>query len=428
MFRRILLWFAGMLLFSFVGYMLTSWWFTQRREPRQDFFRRTFDYLSAEAVTAYENGGPAALREVLARQRQHFIGSHHLLDASGRDLATNEDRSKSLAEVRERRPFRITPPRRILIAHRLQGGKYTFLIDADIAPDPLSNLLVYLWIVAVIVLLCYALATQFANPVKQLHEMVLRFGRGDLTSRTRSRRKDEIGALARAFDDMADRIETLLTAERRLLQDVSHELRSPLARLRFALQLARTSRDPIAAFARVDKEVDRLTTLVADLLHVTRAEGDPGSRNVSNIALPEFLSSMVEEVRIEADARGCKLNLNSPASLTYAGDPELLRRAIENIVRNAIHHAPNGTAVDVDLIDAGTEAIIRVRDYGQGVPDEQLSQIFRPFYRVEEDRNRSDGGVGLGLAIAERAVLAHNGEVRACNASPGLLVEIHLPK
>jgi len=178
----------------------------------------------------------------------------------------------------------------------------------------------YGWIVVVIVLLTYVLALTLVRPVRQLHDVVVRFGQGDLSSRVRSRRKDELGELAHAFDRMADRIETLLTAERRLLQDVSHELRSPLARLRFALELSRSNPDSEAALARVDKEVDRLSTLVGELLDVTRAEGDPTARNLSAVDLAGLPQSVVDDCRIEAHAHDCEIQLNAPESLPWTGD------------------------------------------------------------------------------------------------------------
>jgi two-component system sensor histidine kinase CpxA len=220
----------------------------------------------------------------------------------------------------------------------------------------------------------------------------------------------------------------LLTAERRLLQDVSHELRSPLARLEFAVELARNSPDPERSFARITKEIDRLSKLVSELLLVTRAEGDPESRHMGEIALGELLGGVVEDSGMESEARGCKVALSAATPAVVLGDGELLRRAVENVVRNAIRFAPYETAVEVKLEVSGNSAVITVRDYGPGAPAEKLSSLSKPFFRVEEDRNRnSGGGVGLGLSIAERAVKVHGGELQVRNAYPGLLVTMELP-
>lgn len=428
MFRKILLWFAGMLLLSFLGYMATSYWLSQRRVPRGTIFRSTIGYQFTQAIRAYETGGPSALEEELLRMRQFFPGRHFLLDESGRNLVTGEDYSALLKEVPSKRPPPFKRSDRPMLRRISSDGRYNFVVEFEPRPEPLADLALYGWIVVVIVLLTYVLALTLVRPVRQLHDVVVRFGQGDLSSRVRSRRKDELGELARAFDRMADRIETLLTAERRLLQDVSHELRSPLARLRFALELSRSNPDSEAALARVDKEVDRLSTLVGELLHVTRAEGDPAARNLSAVDLAGLLQSLVDDCRIEAQAHGCEIQLNAPESLPWTGDGELLHRAAENVLRNAISHSPARTAVRVDLVEDSGQIVVRIRDYGPGVPEDQLSQIFHPFYRVEQDRNRTRGGVGLGLSIAERAVVAHHGEIEARNANPGLLVEIRLPK
>jgi two-component system sensor histidine kinase CpxA len=245
-----------------------------------------------------------------------------------------------------------------------------------------------------------------------------------LQARVDLRRKDELGKLARAFNQMADRIQTLLTAERRLLQDISHELRSPLARLSVAIELARTDDNPEPHLNRIQKEADRLNTLVGELLQVTRAEGDPAARRVERVPLDRVVREVVDDARIEAEARGCNVHFTAGKPVIVSGDAELLRRAIENIVRNAIRYTPAGSSVDVAVREDGH---IVVRDYGPGVPEEALTRIFDPFYRVGEDRDRSSGGVGLGLAIARRAVELHHGHISARNAGPGLEVDVALP-
>jgi len=174
------------------------------------------------------------------------------------------------------------------------------------------------------------------------------------------------------------------------------------------------------ALDRIQKEADRLNALVAELLQVTRAEGDPASLRREEVRLDELVRDIVETNRIEATARGCELKLDISAAARIQGEPELLRRAIENVVRNAIRYAPAGTVVEV-MVRGNS---IAVRDYGPGVPEGALARIFDPFYRVENDRDRSSGGVGLGLAIARRAVELHKGAITARNANPGLLVEI----
>jgi two-component system sensor histidine kinase CpxA len=264
------------------------------------------------------------------------------------------------------------------------------------------------------------------SPLRRLERAVERFGSGAYSARLRWTRQDELGQLARTFDQMGERIQTLLAAERTLLLDISHELRSPLARLAVSVELARSGEDREAALDRIQKEADRLNSLVGELLQVTRAEGDPSSMRHEPIQLDNLLREIAGDCSIEAQARECRLELKAPGAVTVQGDPELLRRAVENVVRNAIAHAPPQTAVEIGLSQNG-RPVVSVRDYGPGVPDEALARIFDPFYRVETDRNRMSGGVGLGLAIARRAVELHKGRIQARNSSPGLTVEIELP-
>jgi signal transduction histidine kinase len=160
---------------------------------------------------------------------------------------------------------------------------------------------------------------------------------------------------------------------------------------------------------------------------VARTEADPSRMKADYVRLDELVAALVDDCSIEAAAHGCVLHLNSPGPLALDGDGELRRRAIENVMRNAIRYAPPETKVEVTVQNGEGWAKIRVRDYGPGVPMEALPRLFDPFYRVEQDRDRKSGGVGLGLAIARRAVQLHKGRLRASNASPGLLVEIELP-
>jgi two-component system sensor histidine kinase CpxA len=311
--------------------------------------------------------------------------------------------------------------------YRSADGKYRFLVVLENNFDLTPYLPYYLLILAAVALLCWILATNLASPLRSLARVVDRFGAGDLSVRVNSSRKDEIGEVGRAFDRMAERISTLLTAERRLLQDISHELRSPLARLSFAAELARTAEDRDAAVARMKKEIGRLTDLVGGLIQVTRAEGDPAAGSGESLRLDQLLGEVVDDCRVEADARGCQIAFDSKRELTMHGDREVLRRAVENVVRNAVRYTPAGTSVDVSLDDTGGVARIGVRDYGPGVPAEALPKIFQPFFRVDDSRHTATGGVGLGLAIASRAIGLHHGKLWAENTTPGLRVWIELP-
>ena len=190
-----------------------------------------------------------------------------------------------------------------------------------------------------------------------------------------------------------------MTAERRLLLDVSHELRSPLTRLDVAIDLAikREDRGPLLAAHQAD--ISRLSDLVGELLHLTRVEGDPSARQLEVVRPGDLLSGLVEDCALEAEAKGCRLQFHAEPTDSIRGDVELLHRAFENVIRNAIRHAPEGTTVVVSLEPRGKGLRIMVRDFGPGVPTGALSSIFETFFRVEGDRSRNSGGVGLGLSI-----------------------------
>lgn len=425
-FAKILAWFLVTLIVCLAGSMITNRFRNRFAPGRRDFFSRSLSFQVSDARYAYETGGRAALEEYFKRLDGFFPGTHALVDQNGVDLVTGKNRSEELRTVGPH--WSPGSESRMKIAWPSRDGKYRLVVDSPSPPGPWSPIPYYLWMAAAAVVFCYILAVQLASPLRTLEQTVERFGSGDLSVRASTKRKDEFGKVARAFNVMADRIETLLTAERRLLQDVSHELRSPLARLKFAVELARTSPERGKSFDRIQKEIDRLSTLVSELLQVTRAESDPESRNLHELTVNDLLQDVVEDCALESEAHKCTLRLSASDAVWVRGDPELLRRAVENVVRNAIRFAPEGTPVEVTLERKTDTAVISIRDFGPGVAEESLANLFKPFFRVEPDRSRTGGGgLGLGLSIAQRAVAVHQGNIRAKNAKPGLLVEIELP-
>jgi two-component system, OmpR family, sensor kinase len=428
-FSTILLWGVATIGLSLVGYYATSRLFDDHRRRPPDMMSKTQTLQLELARRALEDGGPEGLSRYLRKLDEIFVAQHFLVDADGKDLADGTDRSALLARATSRKSPGHPPDDVPGVFSRLsEDGRARLLILAPPRARGGGDFLpYYLWILLVVVLLGYSLAVHLARPLLSLRSAVDRFGRGELSTRIGWNRKDEIGELARAFDLMADRIETLMSAERRLLQDVSHELRSPLARLGFAIELARTGGDAGLSLDRIKRDVDRLSSLVNALLQLTSAEGDPHSRNLRPVRLDELLGNLLDDCSVEADAKQCHLSLTEDGHPSVLGDAELLRRAIENVLRNAIRHAPDGTLIEVELRGRPDLATITVRDFGTGVPDEALGSIFKPFFRVDDDRSRSSGGVGLGLSIARRAIDLHRGRIEAHNACPGLRVVIELP-
>lgn len=428
LFARILLWFTATVLVTAIGVMITAAVTFSGVQPLQSPFAMLVSLQVAEAREAYLQGGKPELARKLEQYRRVLKAEASLTDANGVDLITGEDRSDLIKAARSRPRIPLLRRKNFVLARRDDSGQYWLLLELQrVRFLGWIAHVQHLPILALAVLFCYLLAYSLTKPVRALQAAVDRFGRGDFRARVGSDRKDELGDLGRTFDRMADRIQTLLTAERRLLQDISHELRSPLARLALAVELARSGDDGPRAFDRIQKESDRLNDLVGQLLQVTRAEGDPSTLVLEPVRLDTLVEHVVSDGALEAEARGAAVVFQDRESVTVRGNPELLRRAVENIVRNAIRHAPTGTAVEVGLSN-GSHVSLRIRDRGPGVPEGDLSRIFDAFYRVDSDRNRQSGGVGLGLAIARRAVELHHGTIRARNTHPGLEVQIELPR
>jgi two-component system sensor histidine kinase CpxA len=278
-----------------------------------------------------------------------------------------------------------------------------------------------------VAILFWLIVADVVNPLRRLAHAVHRFGRGDFAARAAIARGDDIGRLAAAFNEMAARLETLVTAERRLLQDVSHELRSPLTRLNLAIELARTASDRDQAADRLQREATRLSDVVSTLLEVVRLEGDPGATATAPVRLMDLLHDSVESGAAQADVRHVTVEISGRIEGTTPGNAELLRRAFDNIIGNATRYAPSGSTVTVTCNGTAAEHVIDVRDGGPGVEDDQLASLGNPFYRTDQSRSADTGGVGLGLAIARRAVHLHRGSLQFANAYPGLRVTIRLP-
>lgn len=286
-------------------------------------------------------------------------------------------------------------------------------------------------------LLCYWLARYITSPVLKLRGVTRRVAAGDLSARVSpllGGRSDELGAMGRDFDEMAARVETLVTAQNRLVRDISHELRSPLARLNVALDLARkrAGLDAASALERIEREAVRLNEMISQLLMLARRESGNDATPRETVDLAQLLREIASDADFEARARHRTVNLTVVEECETKGSARLLRSAVENVVRNALRHTPEGTAVEVSLEcrdeNGQTFAVVVVRDRGAGVPEAVLADIFRPFYRVDDARDRESGGTGLGLAITQRAVETHGGTVTATNlAGGGFAVEIRLP-
>jgi two-component system sensor histidine kinase CpxA len=281
------------------------------------------------------------------------------------------------------------------------------------------------------VLLCYALARYLSSPIGKLRDAAQKLASGDLKARVDGavgRRRDELSDLAKDFDVMAERIESLITSQQRLSRDVSHELRSPLARMNVALEIAKqkSNGDLSPTLARIETESGRLNEMISRLLTLSRLE--TGTRDFARgeIDLSQMVEQIVDDAEFEAHAKNKSVKIVHMDAAVVEGNESLLQSAVENVLRNAVKYTEESTAVEVSVTASADEVTVAVRDHGEGVPDEELTKLFRPFYRVGEARERKTGGIGLGLAIAQQAVAAHNGTISAKNTGDGLLVEIVL--
>ena len=406
--------------------------------------------MARTAVQTYESGGPAALHNYIHQLERDQLFRVVLLDDSGKELSGRPaprflgpdgqyapppangpiPPATSYNEI-SKRPF---PKHTITMAN---GRRYTLMLLPPsrahlwflTAPKRLIGILVGLCATG---LICFLMARYVTGPIAALRTAASRLAAGDLSARAGSgaTRRDELGSLVHDFDLMAERIEGLITAQRQLLSDISHELRSPLARLNVAVGLARRQADPEtqSALERIEIEADRLNDMLQNLLTLSRLESGEGGEMRTVVDMAPLVADVVADADFEAQAFGREVHLVSTTACSVDGNITLLRSAIENVVRNAARYTDEHTNVDVKLETRNGSAIITVQDQGPGVPEETLPKLFLPFYRVDATRDRNTGGVGLGLSIAERAVRLHGGGVVARNGKPhGLVVEIELP-
>ena len=439
--------------------------------------------ILAEAVNAYQTGGERAAHdyeeELWRTQRVWAM----VFDPSGHELAGRPGRPRMTGDARADGPppdgptlggplhhhgwiDKLLPERVIRKALTLDGKRYTLVLVLPpgprvfFGPHEIPGLGIT---IAVITsgLMCYLLAWSMTSPVTRLRKAAQSLAAGDLSARAGAPgggRRDELAELMRDFDRMAERIEGLVDSQSRLLKDVSHELRSPLARLSVALGLARqraacevgtevapgVAPELESALNRIELEADRLNQLIQRLLTISRLESGTDGLHKTSMSLRALVEQVARDAEYETPGRGCRVTMpvNIPVNTTadaadeflVEADPDLLRSAVENVVRNATRYSAEGTTVEVRLErqhgakGEEDEIIVRVLDSGPGVPDEALQKIFKPFYRLDDARNRQTGGAGLGLSIADRAVRLHGGHLRASNRKEGgLEVEIRIP-
>jgi len=291
--------------------------------------------------------------------------------------------------------------------------------------------------IIMLTLLSLLLARHITDPITKLRKATQKFATGNLGARvseTLGKRQDEIAQLGLDFDQMTSQIQNLIKDRQQLLRDISHELRSPLARLFIALEISKdkASKDVMPSLQRIGLEAERLNTLIGEILMLNKLETGPSLRSCKLFDLSELIHRIGEDANFEAQSRNVSVVIAPFPVIHINGYPEMIHRAIENVVRNAIRYTNEGTAVNISIKAKRSEkdpVILTIEDNGPGVPSINLPDLFKPFYRVEGDRGRKTGGTGVGLTIAYRAIKLHDGEIRAENAKDGgLKIIIKIPK
>ncbi len=404
--------------------------------------------LFAQADNAFENGGPDALREWLeslaadpAFARTFVVGpnGNDLLDRPLPHFLRVPLNGRTKHGLKTVRSGAIAPVGGALVLVAPDGSTYHVVIgplhehallfgELQLPAVAAATLAIALLVSTVV---CFFLTRHLVGPIDRLREATREMAAGDMSVRMLPRlkgRQDDLALLAADFDAMAERVQNLLESKQQLLRDVSHELRSPLARLQLALSLARREDGAVERqLTRIGCEADRLEQLITRILKLVRLERPGSAFEGIPVDVGNLLEMIAQDVAIEAEARSCTVSVNAEGGLQVAADPELLRSAFENVIRNAVRYGPSGSVVGVT---AGRRDWIEVtvRDRGPGVPEKDLKLIFEPFYRVDVARDRAGGGEGLGLAIAARAILVHGGSIEAHNvAEGGLEVAMRLP-
>jgi signal transduction histidine kinase len=425
LYGRIFVAFFTTLVLSVVSFVTI---FVASTRPRINRNVRGFVAVEADtAAWALSIGGRDALHTYLDSLNTGLAARHYFVDSRGVDVLSGDDRSALVRPGPTRRRPRPVDGKAVLVEPS-SDGRFTLIAEM---PAPTLNLTVVLpyfgLLFGAIAAVCWLIAAGIASPVRRLAAVVERFGAGEMTARIDLRRRDELGHLASAYNKMADRIGVLLAAERQLLQDISHELRTPLARLNVGIELSRSAEDRHASADRLQLEAQRLTALVTSLIETTRAEGNLDAPEMEIFDMTALLRELSDHFAADAERRGIAIALEVDAPLTVRGNVDLVRRAIDNVLRNALRHAPDQSRIDVGCHQHDGQVVIAIRDRGEGVPQQAIDRLGAPFFRVDESRSESTGGMGLGLAIAKRAMHLHHGTLVAENASPGLRIVLSLP-
>ena len=403
--------------------------------------RREMPVLADLAARRYEGQGQPGLTQLLDSLSLANRSRFWLLDPGGSELSGRPlpDRILRGAASAERKEGLYHSYEANVLAARATTGRGQYLLVAELTPPPLSERIPgdLLWTLKLgtifSAIICLLIAHYLTKPIERLRDATHELARGNLDIRAGKNlgnRSDEIADLVRDFDTMAGELRNQIQSERNLLSGVSHELRSPIARIRLALTLARTADDDERAemLDRIEQDSIQLDSMLERILIVARLESGQQKPKFEPLSLNEVMDDVLHDAHFEAAATGATIAYQDSGDIRLNGDDGLLRSAVENVVRNAIFYSGQEGKIEVRAGKVGDTAVVSVRDNGPGVPENALPLLFKPFYRVDDSRGTTTGGMGLGLAIVRNAVAVHGGTVSAKNVVPhGLEVELRLP-
>ncbi len=449
LFFKIFLWFLAAIALMVGGVVFLNW--TVQTEPVVSRWRISVrnqtNIYAATAAQIYATQGEAGLNEFLSRVRQaETIGEVDIIGENGRVWLSEGVNAENYREFVDRAlagdavEIELVQPESALSTRQFvlpNGERYVLIVRWErprMTPFFGESPLRYIRYGALLLtafLLCWALARYLSSPIGKLRKATQKLADGDLTARVADQvgnRHDELASLAKDFDVMAERIESLIMSQKRLSRDVSHELRSPLARMNVALEIAKqkSNGETAPVLQRIETESNRLNAMISSLLTLSKLETGEQDFDRRELNLKTLVEQVAADADFEANAKGKSVNILEAVDCRISGSESLIRSAVENVLRNAVRYTTEGTEVEVSLSNGDGNAVLRVLDHGGGVPETELSNLFRPFYRVGEARDRGSGGTGLGLAIAEQAIRAHKGTINARNTVDGLEVEITL--
>lgn len=437
----------GLLLGGFIVVMAVSmlvfWWINNELHPDQERLQNQSVQIGNELVTGYQAGELTKVRNQLQKR---FHVRIWLMDQNNRSLGGHRIPRYILKKIHSYpdviNPIHSRSGRSYILANEIVRGSETYrvVIATGRRPFRRDNHLLFIWIPIGALVLALAIGSVLLSlwvlrPLRAIRETAGAISGNNLAARVPQKitnRRDAFGELGNEFNSMTSRLERNITTQRQLLRDISHELRTPLSRMLIAASLSTRKHGQSEEITRIESEINRLDDLIGSLLTLSRLQ-DQWRLHKQPLQLDEVLEPVIEDARYEFQDSNKNVRLNLHHQGNIEGDPELLGRAVENILRNALRFSPDGGMVTLDTASAGDRIEIIIRDSGPGVGEEQLQSIFEPFFQADPSRNpgTEDNGVsqhGIGLTLSRTIVQLHGGSIRAGNIQGGgLEVVIRIP-